>query len=292
MMTFPFLFLVVPTFYVASLIDTVRANGSSPTGHCVGFDITSPNVYCNAPGTSVLFDGHIPTLSDVGGDTWASDLLTLRTEANINLFESYVSMLYMFHNQRDYSGVRRMELVLFNCPQWGISVGSVEVNEFNSENTTTLAIQSVGTSSCDSLVRVCVSVSTASTNLQVKFLSVPATDFYVYIAEITFYADSSSCPPEALVSTDTVTTAGGSPDLTTDSTPGSNPTCSTQREACPSCAATNSWTPVVAATSTALLAVLVFALVQIAICKCRQRGGKERGEREDPVYDQVSEGCV
>ena len=49
-------------------------NGSSATGHCSNY----ANGVCNDPASSVLFDGHIPTLTGLDGDTWASQLLTIQ----------------------------------------------------------------------------------------------------------------------------------------------------------------------------------------------------------------------
>ena len=292
---------VLPTFYTTSLIDTARANGSSPTGHCLSYDTITPNAYCHAPATSVLFDGNVPILTGLDGGTWARDLLTLKTEANINLFDSYVSVLFLFHNQRDYSGVERMELALFICPEWGVSVGSVEVNEFESENdsvlTTTLAIQSFRTTSCNSLVRVCVKFSTSSTNLQVKFLSVPSLQFYVHLAEVAFYADRSSCPPEAVVSAGPATTHA-LPDPTSSYELAGHTPCSAQRVACPSCASSNILASAVAAIATALLVTLILVPVQIAVCKrhlakSKPGGADKTGDSMDPVYDQVRErGCA
>ena len=46
-------------------------NGSSATGNCSNY----ANGACNDP---VLFDGHIPTLTGLDGDTWASQLLTIQ----------------------------------------------------------------------------------------------------------------------------------------------------------------------------------------------------------------------
>ena len=91
----------------------VSESGSSETGHC-------SNVYdsgrvCNAPHSSVLFDG-IPTLTGLEGDMWASQLLTLNTST------SSASITFSFTNPTDrngrtiFAGVEVIEVVMFNCP--------------------------------------------------------------------------------------------------------------------------------------------------------------------------------
>ena len=51
------------------------------TGNCSDF-VPGPTIgglsRCDAPDSSVLFDGNIPTLTGLDGDMWASQLLTLQ----------------------------------------------------------------------------------------------------------------------------------------------------------------------------------------------------------------------
>ena len=69
---------------------------------------------CEAPTSSVLFDGNIPTLTGLDGDMWASQLLALqiRNPSRIEIISDFTGR----------SGVERVELVMFNCPEWGIAV--------------------------------------------------------------------------------------------------------------------------------------------------------------------------
>lgn len=245
-------------------------NGSSVSGNCS--DIDSISSACMEPRTGVLFDGVFPELTELDGDAWASQLL-VTPSTSLSRYALSVLAFY-FTDTPGYAGVARVEMALFNCPEWGIAVGTVAVQEFKNGRVKTLAIQSIRTTSCDSLVRICVPVTTNSTVIPIMFYSVPSPEFYVHLAEVTFYADSSACPPEAIISAYSVTTATateGAPDPTTASSTGSNPTCSTQRGACPSCDVSNSWTPAVAATVTGLLAAVVLTLVQVAVCKCRTK---------------------
>ena len=90
-------------------------NGSFDTGHCLNVTVINKTVSrCNNPSTSVLFDGIIPTLSALDGNMWATQLLTWR-KANVGFLSFPFSL----------NAVRRVEMVMFNCPQWGISLYGV-----------------------------------------------------------------------------------------------------------------------------------------------------------------------
>ena len=91
-------------------------NGSSDTGNCSNarvIDNSIPLSRCDSPSTSVLFDGIIPTLTALDGNMWATHLLTLRSSSGILSFPFSLNV------------VRRVEVVMFNCPQWGISLQSL-----------------------------------------------------------------------------------------------------------------------------------------------------------------------
>ena len=114
------------------------ANGSSPTGHCndttnvqrIGRRRLQAN--CSQPTSSVLFDGVIPTLTELDGNMWASRLLTMRARP-------FAAINFDFVGVAGYAGVGRVEIVTFNCPQWGIGVGNITLHypikfEFTSYN--------------------------------------------------------------------------------------------------------------------------------------------------------------
>lgn len=231
--------------------------------------------------TSVLFDGVIPELTGLDGNEWASQLIVFPSTPRQQYALSVVA--FYFTGMKDYTGIERVEMAVFNCPEWGISVGSISVQEFTNGRGRTLAIRSTTVTSCDSLVRVCVPVSTNSTVIPIMFHSVPSPLFYVHLAEVTFYSDSSVCPPEAIVSAGTVTThrSPDHPTTTSSSEFSSSTPCSTGNVACPSCTTSNSLASVIAAIVTALLASVTFTLAQIAICKCRQKlRAEEHRKRE------------
>ncbi len=167
-------------------------NGSSETGNC---SILSANT-CEDPTSSVLFDGNIPTLTGLDGDMWASQLLTIRSNPAMITFN--------FTGKQNFVGVRRIEIVLFNCPEWGISVESITLRTsagFAGATNPTVT-------SCDSLVRVCIRdllTSSAQTDLTLRFTLTNPTD-WVHIAEVSFYGAGPTCPDDTVITTPTAAT--------------------------------------------------------------------------------------
>ena len=98
----------------------VSVNGSSVTGQCSNVTNSGGIINCNDPTSSVLFDGHIPTLTGLDGDTWASQLLTLRP------FDGNSEITFEFTGSPN---IERVEVVMFNCPQWGIGVQTIGARE-------------------------------------------------------------------------------------------------------------------------------------------------------------------
>ncbi len=133
----------------------MSVNGSSENGNCSLLATT----ICNEPTTSVLQDGIILTLTGLDGDMWASQLLTINTD---NLT---TDITFDFEATPGYVGVRRVKVVMFNCPEWGISFDSITF--YGSTVTTSIgsALTTINPTitSCDSLARVCISRSVSST---------------------------------------------------------------------------------------------------------------------------------
>ena len=139
--------VVYPGFYMLNAA-TISESGSSETGRCS--NVSDSGRVCNAPRSSVLFDG-IPTLTGLEGDMWASQLLTFNTST------SSASITFDFTNPTDrngpthYEGVSVIEVVMFNCPARGIGTNNVlfiaNGNAFSSI--------AVSNESCDYLVRGC-----------------------------------------------------------------------------------------------------------------------------------------
>ena len=93
-------------------------NGSSVTGRCSSVTNSSGTLNCTDPTSSVLFD-HIPTLD---GNMWASQLLTLMPTADTT------EITFDFGDKLNLQLVG-VEVVMFNCPQWGIGVDNIAVRD-------------------------------------------------------------------------------------------------------------------------------------------------------------------
>ena len=104
--------------------ERVSVNGSSATGNCSTFSSTHNRLSrCDAPTSSVLFDGNIPTLTGLDGDMWASQLLTLQTTN-----EDRRDIIFDFTGSSNSQfRVGRVELVMFNCPDMGIALQNIRL---------------------------------------------------------------------------------------------------------------------------------------------------------------------
>ncbi len=177
----------------------MSVNGSSEDGNC-SLTLT----ICNEPTTSVLQDGIIPTLTGLDGDMWASQLLTINTD------NPTTGITFDFEATPDYVGVQRVEVVLFNCPEWGISVDTITLygsNTISSRNI--LDTISPTITSCDSLVRVCISGSTL-TALTLRF-QLSSASTWVHLAEVSFYGASPTCVPDSVLNPPLTTISTGKP---------------------------------------------------------------------------------
>ena len=159
-------------------------NGSSVTGNCTPHHLFSH--YCDDPSTSVLFDGHVPMLSDsdLDGDMWAGELLTFNT----TLSSPHLSTIIA-----EFPGpllIERLEVVMFNCPEWGISVLEFELQ---ADLDVPPQVFQPNITSCDSLVRVCIELNATSES---SFsLDINGSN-YVHLAEMRFFVEPGECRPD------------------------------------------------------------------------------------------------
>ncbi len=187
-----------PTSFNYSTLGVLAANGSSAVGGCSNIT-THPDrlTTCNTPTSSVLFDGVTPTLTGLDGDTWASQLMILqRPEFGYNSF--YLD--FDFTGTRSgYAGVERVEVTIFNCPEWGTAVEYIQVRNFTTSFFRTITTVYPTVFSCDSLLKVCIPAYATSPRMQLYF------DRYsslhkVHIAEIAFYGVNAA-PCDSLFTT-------------------------------------------------------------------------------------------
>ena len=117
---------------------------------------------------------------------WASQLLTMSPLAITTqiTFEFSCS-----------TNLFRVEVVMFNCPQWEIGAQYLVAleNEIVFASTETNSI-----TSCDYLVSTCLIASFSSSTVSLRFSLSPAS-FWVHLAEVTFHTDSYACPPDTTV---------------------------------------------------------------------------------------------
>ena len=188
------------------------ANGSSATGNCSNVD-RSNNKFtsiCHHPTSSVLFDGVIPTLTGLDGDMWASQLLTLNSTGSIEVAFSFS----IFQIVR-----LRVELVMFNCPEWGISVQRISLRDNDGiVRGSSGDLNSI--TSCDSLVRLCVPATAINPLVVTVQFDLDTDSNWVHLAEVTIYNDSTTCPPNTTITTEmnTATPTNTPPDPTTPTT--------------------------------------------------------------------------
>ena len=178
----------------------MQLNGSLPHAGCtsVNGDICD----LQDGGTSVLVDNTILPLSGLDGNQWARDLYTVERDSR-----TFISIGFDFGTP---VRVRSVELVLFNCLQWSIRAGSIEIYADTSTNFPRSDPTSVGAfvgnrlfsngvNSCENLFKVCVSLSGIQVpTYYIVFPNAAGSD-RVYLAETIFYTDTSLCGPDTLV---------------------------------------------------------------------------------------------
>lgn len=171
-------------------------NGSTPTGNCSSIINDSISISCGTPTTSVLFDSHIPTLSGLEGDMWASRLLTMQASDS-----SSTDITFNFTATQGYNGVRCIRVAMFNCKQWGVSIQTIRLK---GETGGTLDVENLSAdlNLCDGLVRICIShtISFSSTVITLQFVLSPDSS-WVHLAEVSFYASDTVCRSLCPVST-------------------------------------------------------------------------------------------
>ena len=87
--------------------------------------------------------------------------------------------------------------MLFNCPQWGTAVDRIVIILGNSYYNNIRPYFTVF--SCDSLVKVCVPLETISALTAIGILFSTNSNYKVHLAEVSFYEDSSPCPPFTII---------------------------------------------------------------------------------------------
>ena len=190
----------VPSSYFHLTAEAVSVNGSSATGHCSSVSIDGGKSTCADPTSSVLFDGVIPTLTGLDGDMWASQLLTLEATGVTT------AISFEFTETQELESV---DVFLFNCPQWGVLVRSIQYvgSTSTSGSRAFLGVIRVDSTSCDSIVRVSIPHSTSLPVLTLEFVLSHGSD-WIHVAEVKFYVptDTTTTLPTVITTTLTMPT--------------------------------------------------------------------------------------
>ena len=173
-------FIVIPTSFTAYKAQPI--NGSSATALCSNFSETDSldSFQCNTPASSVLFDGKIPPLTLWYLDnepSWAGQLFTAQQNDDRGKYKIH----FDFTGQPDYAGVRMMELIVFNCPVWGVSLQAI-ADDIGSTHTAQIE-------SCAYLVTACYPLQTSKRQFSIEFLYLQ----WMHLAEIVFYEGYCPC---------------------------------------------------------------------------------------------------
>ena len=149
-------------------------NGSSATGNCANItnSTMSGTLTCADPTSSVLFDDPrgMPILTGLDGDMWASQLLTIQGQT-ADIHFDFV----------EFTRVERFEVVMFNCPQWGI--GAQRVFMFVPGGPA-FDTGRISITSCTSLVRVCLQHRISEPAFALQFIALLEAVGYINNAHL------------------------------------------------------------------------------------------------------------
>ena len=243
-------------------------NGSSVTGKCSNY----ANGACNDPASSVLFDGHIPTLTGLDGDMWASQLLTIQ--------EFSVLILFNFTATPNYTVMEAVEVVAFSCLDWEIAADAITLAT-DPKTLFVVAGQfiSTDTRSCEHLVRYCIQVESNQRVLILQF-NLKTTDDWLHLAEVRFHTNSSACPHDTIITPPPPPTTTPPPATTSPPSPATTNT-SSQVPGPPQ--STSSTTVNINSTGANLILIAVppsvafllllavFTVAILIMCKCKHR---------------------
>ena len=249
-------------------------NGSSATGNCSNY----ASGICYDPASSVLFDGHIPTLTGLDGDMWASQLLTFIIEPLLSF-----TITFNFTATPNYDGVKAVEVVAFTCPELGIAAREIDlIDTFHNRHVRVVTDHSINIKSCEHLVRYCIRGKSTDRFLGLKFEFEIGTD-WLHLAEVRFHTNSSACPHDTIITPPPPPTTTPPPATTSPPSLGTTNTSNTSSQV-PGPPQSTSVTTMninstganliliaVPASVAFLLLLAVFMVAVLIICKCKHR---------------------
>ena len=173
-------------------------NGSDPKGKCTYPQ--SNDRFCgglNVGGTSDLVDRQVPSLRTFQ-DNWAAGLFTVNRSA-----QSSFHIGFAFNRTVNFT---KVELDLFNCPEWGIAAPSITVYTYNDilnfDRGVATALHPVLTidaaTSCNSTVTVCIPLQLPQNPQPIYIIDFTFNNTHdniqwVHIAEVRFFKGNQLC---------------------------------------------------------------------------------------------------
>ena len=182
-------------------------NGSDRLGGCrpvaarvETFNDGATRILCTFPPQLVIFDKIWPRLTNLGGMEWARGFLTLRAPS--------VAAMNFDLRGRIYDSISRIEVIMFNCPWWGIGAEAITLYIPASSHAiggTNLVRVTPTIASCNSLVRVCIPCTRCNNTeraLGLEFYTGSLTS-WIHLAEVMLKTDDGSCPPDIVITRST-----------------------------------------------------------------------------------------
>ena len=180
--------LVFPDEFTTLFGTLQSVNGSSIDGGCTETSNTRITFSCRQGArNSAIFDGVVPTLTsqDLSGMSWARELFTIQSTFEIAALDLSVS------GGLDVP-VEAVEVVMFNCPDWGIFATTIRVTVMDQRP---FRHEMQLPTSCSSLVSVCLPVSSSSLDfIDIEFV-LDSNSEWVHLAEVRLFESGSSISP-------------------------------------------------------------------------------------------------
>ena len=237
--------------------------------HCYGASVRDvvenfslSRLFCPAEvglASSVLFDRVIPNVTEPERKTtWACQLLTMNATSDRAVINFDFTAI-------DFTGIDRVKLWLFNCPQWGIAIDAITLHQSRRvkdvQQVSFLDLNAPKITSCDSLIKVCIPCQDCDSTHRILGLIFHSTGAnWIHIAEVRFYDSGvSSCPEDIIITMSTPNTCPLDTTITM-STPDTTITTSTVPSIIPIIL------PVVFLSL--LLIVMCVVVVLLILCRC------------------------
>lgn len=149
---------------------------------------------------ALAMDGIVPTLTGLGGNSWANQLITLASPVN----DPNGPINIVFTSPAGLQFVGIVEVAIFNCPEWNIGAEFITITGgLISESLRTLGSVSGFPTDCGRLLHVCVPIFANVGILQISFgefsseMAMNLSQRWVHLGEVIF--NDENCPTNLIV---------------------------------------------------------------------------------------------